>query len=104
MHALRSTEISVHEDSAVPAVVLKHVEGGVSEKGGTSHGQIARVNFRVVKLFHHTLTVPQQLIQTKLPVGQHRVKETPNAIRMTLLALKGAKKTSTESLNEMFSD
>lgn len=96
--------MSVHTCSAVPAVVLKHVEGGVSEQGGTSHGQIARVNFRVVKLFHNTLTVPQQLIQTELPGGQHRVKDTPNAIRMTRLALKGAKKTSAESINEMFPD
>lgn len=87
---------------AVPAVVLKHVEGGMSEKGGTSHGQIARVLFRVVKLLHHNLTVPQQLIQTELPVGRYRVKDQFEdiliAIRITLLALKGAKKTSTESI------
>lgn len=52
----------------VPAVVLKHVEGSMGEKGSTSHGQVARVLLRVVKLLHHSLTVPQQLIQTKLPV------------------------------------
>lgn len=83
-------------------MVLKHVEGGMSEKGGTSHGQIARVLFRVVKLLHHNLTVPPQLIQTELPVGRYRVKDQfedmLDDIRITLLALKGAKKTSTESI------
>lgn len=28
---------------AVPAVVLQHVEGGVGEEGGASHGMVARV-------------------------------------------------------------
>lgn len=91
--------------SAVPAVVLKHVEGGVSEKGGTRHGQIARVLLRVVKLLHHNLTVPQKLIQTELPVGRRRVKEqfkdTRNAIRMSLLALKGAKNASVDSRSSL---
>lgn len=44
----------------------------MSEKGSTSHGQVARVLLRVVKLLHHRLTVPQQLIQTELPVEQYR--------------------------------
>lgn len=52
---------------AVPAVVLEHVEGGVGEEGGASHGLVARVFLGESQLLHHDLTVAQQLIQAQLP-------------------------------------
>lgn len=54
---------------AVPAVVLKHVEGGLGEEGGAHHVLVAWVQVREVQLLHHSLTVPQQLVQTQLPAA-----------------------------------
>ena len=56
---------------ALPAVVLQHIKGGVSEEGGASHCLVARILLRVTQLLHHSLTVPQQLIQPQLPAHQH---------------------------------
>lgn len=56
---------------AVPAVVLKHIEGGVGEEGSASHRLVAWILLWVPQLLHHTLTVPQQLIQPQLPATKH---------------------------------
>lgn len=60
---------------AVPAVVLEHVEGSVSEQSSASHGLEARLLLRVMQLLHQTLTVPQQLIQTQLPADRNALSE-----------------------------
>lgn len=57
--------------SVLPAVVLEHVEGSVGEEGSTSHCLVARLHLRVTQLLHHTLAVPEQLIQPQLPAHQN---------------------------------
>lgn len=46
----------------VPAVVLEHVEGSVSEEGSARHCLVAWILLRAAQLLRHTLTVPQQLV------------------------------------------
>lgn len=56
-----------HSALSVPAVVLQHIKGSVGEEGGAGHRLVAGLFLRVTQLLHHTLAVPQQLVQAERP-------------------------------------
>lgn len=69
---------------AVPAVVLEHVEGSVSEQGSASHGLVAWLLLGITQLLHHTLTVPQQLLQAQLPAERYTLSEHKDTVNIML--------------------